>query len=49
MKILILIYAGENRKVGNGEEYQMDNRSLSYTCWKWQYHTIFIPKYCAEK
>lgn len=23
----------------------MDNRSLSYTRWKCQYHIVFIPKY----
>ncbi len=23
----------------------MDNRSLSHTCWKCQYHIVFIPKY----
>lgn len=23
----------------------MDNRSISHTCWKCQYHIVFIPKY----
>lgn len=23
----------------------MDNKSLSHTCWKCQYHIVFIPKY----
>lgn len=23
----------------------MDKSSLSHTCWKWQYHIVFIPKY----
>lgn len=23
----------------------MDNRSLSYIRWKYQYHIVFIPKY----
>ncbi len=31
----------------------MDNRSLSHTRWKCQYHIVFIPKYrkryCMEK
>lgn len=27
------------------EEVQMDNKSLSHTRWKCQYHIVFIPKY----
>ena len=23
----------------------MDNRSIAHTCWKCQYHIVFIPKY----
>ena len=27
------------------KEIQMDNISISYTCWKCQYHIVFISKY----
>ena len=26
----------------------MDNKSLSHTRWKCQYHIVFIPKYCKK-
>lgn len=43
---LLVIYCEWCRKPNSTQEvFKMDNRSISYTSWKCQYHIVFILKY----
>ena len=39
--ILRAVFKPDSNKV----DVPMENRNISYTCWKCQYHIVFIPEY----